>query len=77
MDIKLPDEEFDQTGDIDLLLRADLFYEMLRSDRRKIPGIYPVVQGRVLGWTLSGQSPTITTQLDTKPTFLVRENNNL
>ena len=30
-DIKLADEQFDQPGDIDLSIGADLFYEMLRS----------------------------------------------
>jgi len=53
-DIKLADEEFDQTGGIDLLIGADLFYEMLRSGRRTHPGNYPVLQETVLGWTLSG-----------------------
>ena len=29
--IMLADEQFDQTGDIDLLIGADMFYDMLRS----------------------------------------------
>jgi len=33
-DIKLADEQFDQAGDIDLLIGADLFYEMFRPVRR-------------------------------------------
>ena len=37
-DIKLADEQFDQPGDIDLLIGADLFYEILRSGRRTRPG---------------------------------------
>jgi len=53
-DIKLADEQFDQPGSIDLLIGADLFYEMLRSGRRTHPGNYPVLQETVLGWTLSG-----------------------
>ena len=36
-DIKLADEHFDQPGSIDLLIGADLFYEMLQSGRRKRP----------------------------------------
>ena len=31
-DIKLADEHFDQPGSIDLLMGADIFYEILRSD---------------------------------------------
>jgi len=76
-DIKLADEQFDQPGSIDLLIGADLFYEMLRSDRRTRPGNYPVLQETVLGWTLSGRTPATTTQHDPQPTFLLREDNSL
>ena len=37
-DIKLADEQFDQPGSIDVLIGADLFYEMLRSGRKTRPG---------------------------------------
>jgi len=55
-DIKLAYEQFDQPGSIDLLIGADLFYEMLRSGRRTRPGNYPVLQETVLGWTLWADS---------------------
>jgi len=73
----LADEQFDQPGDIDLLIGADVFYEMLRSDRRARPGNYPVLQETVLGWTLSDRTPATTTQHDPQPTFLLREYNSL
>ena len=73
----MPNEEFDQTGDIDLLLGADLFYDMLRSGRRTRPGKYPVLQETVLGWTPSGRTPSTTTQHDPQHTFLLREHNSL
>jgi len=76
-DINLADEQFDQPGSIDLLIGADLFYDMLRSDRRNRPGHYPVLQETVLGWTLSGRNPATTTQHDPQPTFLLREDNSL
>jgi len=60
-DIKLAEENFNMPGDIDLLLGADLFYEMLQSGRLTSHG-YPVLQGRVLGWTVSGKTPVITQQ---------------
>ena len=60
-DIKLADENFNLPGDTDLLLGADLFYEMLRSGKRTRPG-YPVLQETVLGSTLSGTTPVITSQ---------------
>ena len=37
-DIKWADEQFDQPGSIDLLIGADLFYEILQSGRRIRPG---------------------------------------
>jgi len=70
-DIKLADEQFDQPGGIDLLIGADLFYEMLRSGRRTRPGNYPVLQETVLGWTLSGRTPATATQNDPQHTFLL------
>jgi hypothetical protein len=48
-DIKLADEQFDQPGSIDLLIGADLFYEILQSGRRTRPGNFPVLQETVLG----------------------------
>ena len=70
--IKLADEQFDQPGSIDLLIGADLFYEMLRSGRRTRPGNYPV-----LGWTHTGRTPATTTQNDPQHTFLLLEDNSL
>jgi len=74
-DIKLADEQFDHPGSIDLLIGADLFYEMLRSGRRKRPGNYPVLQETVLGWTLSGRTPATTTRHDPQHKFLLLEDN--
>jgi hypothetical protein len=61
---------------IDLLIGADLFYEILRSVRRTRPG-YPVLQETVLGWTLSGKTPVaaITTKNEPQHTFMLQEDN--
>ena len=71
------DELFDKPGDIDIHFGAHLFYEMLRWGWMARPGNYQVLQGTVLGWTLSGRTPTDTIQHDPKPTFLLREDNSL
>jgi hypothetical protein len=76
-DIKLADEQFDQPGSIDLLIGADLFYEILLPGRRTRPGNYPVLQETFLGWTLSGRTPTPSTQEEPQHTFLLREDNSL
>jgi len=73
----LADEQFDQTGDIDLLIGADLIYDMLRSVTRTRPGNYPVLQETDLGWTLRGRTPATTTRHDPQPTFKLREDNSL
>jgi hypothetical protein len=77
MDIKLADEQFDQPGAIDLLIGADLFYEILRSGRQTRSRNCPVLQETVPGWTLSGRTPAVTTSSDTRRTFLVRGDNSL
>jgi len=48
--------------------------EILRSGRRTRPGNYPVLQETVLGWTLSGRTPTVT-QNEPQRTFLLRDDN--
>jgi hypothetical protein len=59
-DIKLAGEQFNQPGDNDLLIGADIFYEILRADIRTLPGDYPVLQETTLGWTISGRTPAVT-----------------
>ena len=75
-DIKLADEHSDQPGSTDLLIGADLFYEMLQSGRRIRPGNYPVLQETALGWTVCGRTPAAT-QNGSQSTHLSREDNSL
>jgi len=70
MDIKLADEHFHQPGNTDLLIGAELFYEISRPGRRTRPGNYPVLQETVLGWTIAGRTPANTTVEDAKRAFL-------
>jgi len=74
---KFANDLFDQPGFIDLLIGADLFYEILRSDRRTRPGNYPVLQQTVLDWTLAGRTAATTTHHDPLPKFLLREDKSL
>jgi hypothetical protein len=59
-DLRLADEQFDQPGNIDLLIGADIFYDILRSGRHTRAGNVPVIQETVLGWTISGRIPAPT-----------------
>jgi hypothetical protein len=69
-DINLTDEQFSQPGDIDLIIGADLFYEMLHPGRCTRPGNYPILQEMFLGWTIVGRTPTTTTLNYVKRAFL-------
>jgi len=57
-DIQLADEGFNKPGPIDILLGAELFYELLLPQRRTKRG-HPVLQETVLGWTLCGTTPHV------------------
>jgi len=72
-DIILVDEQFNQPGDIDLLIGVDLFYEISRPGRRTRPGNFPVLQETVLGWTTAGRTSPNTTVEGVKRAFLQRE----
>jgi hypothetical protein len=51
------DDNFSGPNSIDILLGADVFFEVLRRDKRTRPGNYPVLQNTDLGWTVSGKIP--------------------
>jgi hypothetical protein len=70
IDINLADTYVNQPGGIDLLIGADLFYEMLQPGRHTLLGNCPVIQETVLGWTIAGRTPANTT-LDVKRAFLL------
>lgn len=74
--IKLADENFNKPGPIDMLIGADLFYEMLLPDNKTRPG-FPVVQNTVLGWILSGKTPIPTIPDERPHSFLVQDITNL
>jgi hypothetical protein len=54
-DIQLADPAFYKPGPIDLLLGSELFFEILRSEKRTRPGDYPTLQNTELGWIISGK----------------------
>jgi hypothetical protein len=72
----LADEQFDHPESTDLLIGADLFYEILQSGRRTRPGNFPVVKETFLGRTISGRTPD-TNQNEPQSTYLSREENSL
>jgi hypothetical protein len=55
--LMLADENFNRPNSIDILLGADVFFEVLRHDKKTRPGNYPVLQNTNLGWIVSGKIP--------------------
>ena len=53
--LMLADEYFSKPNSIDILLRADVFFEVLRHDKKMWPGNYPVLQDTEIGWIISGK----------------------
>jgi hypothetical protein len=53
----LADENFNSLNSTDILLGADMFFEVLCHDKKMWPGNYPVLQDTELGWIISGKIP--------------------
>jgi len=56
-ELMLADENFNRPNSIDILLGADVFFEVLCHDKKTRPGNYPVLQDTKLGWIVSGKIP--------------------
>ena len=50
-------ENFNRSSSIDILLGADVFFEVLRHDKKTRPGNYPFLKDTDLGWIVSGKTP--------------------
>jgi hypothetical protein len=71
IEIQYADETFNKPGPIDLLIGADLFYEVMLPNRRTQPG-HPVLQETVFGWIASGKTPAVNTSNLTQQSLLAR-----
>lgn len=61
--IKLADNCFNQSGNIDMLIGAEIFYSLLCGGQIKLAKNQPILQKTLLGWIIAG---TITTSTSTK-----------
>jgi hypothetical protein len=71
-DIKLADDHFYEPGGIDLLLGAELFYEIMQSGRYTRPN-RPVLQETTLGWMLAGNTPIVTATTKAPHAFILKD----
>jgi hypothetical protein len=75
-DLRLADEHFNMLNSIDILLGADVFFEVLRHDKTR-PGNYPVLQDTELGWIISDKTPLSAPEEVPRKSFFIRSNDNL
>ncbi|XP_039438683.1 uncharacterized protein LOC120419884 [Culex pipiens pallens] len=54
-DLALADERFYEPGRIDLLIGAEVFFELLQSGKMMMSAELPILQESVLGWLVSGR----------------------
>jgi len=73
----LADENFNRSNSIDILLGADVFFEVLRHDTKTRPGNYPFLQDTDLGWIVSGKTPLAAPEEVPRKHFFIRNNYNL
>lgn len=70
--ITLADDNFDSPGQVDILLGADIFWDLLKVGQIKLGKNKPTLQKTHLGWVVTGQIlPTIYSALGTKHCNLV------
>jgi hypothetical protein len=80
VDVQLADPYFYRPGKVELLLGADLFFDLLLPEKRTRAGDYRTLPNTELGWTLSGkfQTPRLENQVTSPPrSFLVRGDTSL
>jgi hypothetical protein len=73
----LADENFNRPNSIDILLGADVFFEVLCHRKKTRPGNYPVLQDADLGWIVSGKIPLPAPEEVPRKSFFIRKNDNL
>ena len=53
--IVLADPEFHKPADVDILIGAEFYYELLRAGKIRMPGQGAVLQETELGWIIAGR----------------------
>lgn len=73
--IILADPHFNEPGEVELIIGAEHYFDLLRDGRSRIAEDGPVLQNTVFGWVVSGRVPSRSTsahvavaQLNSAPT---------
>jgi len=72
----LADENFNRPNSIDILLGADVFFEVLCHDKKTRPGNCPVLQDTELGRIVSGKILLAAPVEVPRKSFVIRNNDN-
>ena len=75
--LMLADENFNRPNSIDILLGADVFFEVPCHDKKTRPGNYPVSQDTQLRWIVSGKTHLAAPEEVPRKSFFIRNNDNL
>ena len=75
--LMLSDENFNRFNYIDILLGADVFFEVLCHDKKTRPGNYSVLQDTELGWIVSCKKLLAAPEGVPRKSFFIRNNDNL
>ena len=70
-------EKFNSRNSIVILLGADMFFEVLRHDKKTKPGNYPVLQDTDLRWIISGKIHLAASEGVPRRSFFYRNSDNL
>jgi len=74
--LMLADENFNRPNSIDILLGADVFFEVLCHDKKTQPGNCPVLQDTDLGWIVSGKILLAAPVEVPRKSFFIHNNDN-
>jgi hypothetical protein len=71
----LAGENFNRPNSIDILLGADVFFEVLHYDKKARPVSYKILQDTDLGWIVSGKTPLAVPEKVPRKCFFIRNDN--
>jgi hypothetical protein len=74
--MKSADEHFNNPNSIDIVVAADVSFEVVRHDKKTWPGNYPVLQDTELGWIISDKIPLAAPEYAPRQSYLVCSNLN-
>jgi hypothetical protein len=73
--MKSADENFNSPNSIDIILAADVLFEVVHHDKKTWPGNYSVLQDTQLGWIISDKVPLAAPEYTPRQSYLICNSN--